>query len=220
MGKKLIYYERHDLKRYFGAEGLDVCEVKIYKQGEPICEAGMPINHLQFFVEGRAKTYFLMENGKQLLLNFHEPLQLIGDLEILETVPVATNTVEAITTCTCLAIHKDYVHEVLSKDPNFLKELSLSLSRKLSRVIQNSALNQLNPLENRVASYILATAEKGVFSGNMSQISDQLGTSFRHLHRTLQKMCEKGLLEKEQSHYRIIHKEALQEKAAGIYIIK
>lgn len=220
MNKKEDYYERHQLKRFFNQESLKECVIKTYRRGEPICEAGMPISHLQFFVEGRAKTYFLMENGKQLLLTFHEPLQLIGDLEILEEQPVATNTVEAITSCICLAMDHEYVQSVLAKEPQFLKELSLSLSRKLGRVIRNSALNQLNPLENRVASYILATAEDGDFYGNMSQIADQLGTSFRHLHRTLQKMCEQGLLEKEQTHYKILSLEDLEEKAAGIYVIK
>lgn len=217
---KLKYYEALNLKRFFSEETLDHCEVKIFHKGEKICESEMPINSLYFFVEGRAMVYFAVENGRQLLLTFHEPLQLFGDLELLEETNLSTNTVEAIGTCTCLALNRDYVLEVLAKDAIFLKELSLSLGRKLGRVIRNSALNQLSPLENRVASYILATEEKGVFSGNMSQIADQLGTSFRHLHRTLQRFCEQGLLEKNKTRYTLKNRKALNEKATGVFVIK
>jgi cAMP-binding proteins - catabolite gene activator and regulatory subunit of cAMP-dependent protein kinases len=147
-----------------------------------------------------------------------------GDLEIFEQEPMATTTIEALTPCVCLGLKREFVIEQMAMDPVFLKQLCLSLSRKLDRVIRNSALNLLHPLENRVASYILATATSNhehqlVFSGNLSQIADLLGTSFRHLHRTLQLFCDQGILVKVKTNYRIEQLGELESRAVGGYVI-
>ncbi len=165
-----------------------------------------------------------MENTRQLLLCFYEPLQLFGDLEIFEQEPMSTTTVEALTPCVCLGLKREFVINQMAMDPVFLKHLCLSLGRKLGRAIRNSALNLLHPLENRVASYILATATSNhkhqlVFSGNLTQIADLLGTSFRHLHRTLQSFCDQGILVKVKTNYTIQQIGELERRAAGVYVV-
>lgn len=216
---KKYYYRVHQLHQYLTEVDLEACEIRIYQKGEKICEMDSKIDGLYFFVEGKAMAYFSMENGRQLLLTFHEPFKLFGDLEILEEEPIATSTVEAFNTCVCLVLERSYVQQHLINEPEFLKALSKSLGKKLGRVIRNSAMNLLNPLENRVASYILATSESGIFSGNLTRIAEQLGTSFRHLHRTLQGFCGLCILEKRGTQYMILNEKALREKAAGVYII-
>ncbi len=165
-----------------------------------------------------------MENTRQLLLCFYEPLQLFGDLELFEQAPISTTTVEALTPCVCLGLQRAFVIDHMATNPVFLQQLCLSLGRKLGRVIRNSALNLLHPLENRVASYMLATAISNhehqlVFSGNLTQIADLLGTSFRHLHRTLQSFCDQGILVKARTSYTIQQIGELERRAAGVYVV-
>ena len=222
--KLLSYYQQRHLDRFIGPDRLDQFTLRRFEKGEPICELEQPIDNLHFFVEGRVKVFLPMPNARQLLLCFYEPLQLFGDLEIFEPEPVATTTVEALTPCVCLSLQRTFVIDHLAADPIFLKQLYRSLGRKLGRVIRNSALNLLHPLENRVASYILATAtlnqdQQWVFSGNLTQIADLLGTSFRHLHRTLQSLCDQGLLVKVKTTYTIQQIDELARRAAGVYVV-
>jgi len=212
------------LDRFVGADQIDQFKIHHFAKGENIGELEQPIDYLHFFVEGRAKVFLPMENTRQLLLCFYEPLQLFGDLEIFEQEPMSTTTVEALTPCVCLGLKREFVINQMAMDPVFLKHLCLSLGRKLGRAIRNSALNLLHPLENRVASYILATATSNhkhqlVFSGNLTQIADLLGTSFRHLHRTLQSFCDQGILVKVKTNYTIQQIGELERRAAGVYVV-
>src|SRR6266511_3344355 len=220
----LSYYTQYQLDRFAGSDHINQFTIQHFAKGEKICELEQPIENLYFFVEGRAKVFIPVQNARQLLLCFYEPLQLFGDLEIFEDDPLATTTVEAMTPCVCLALSRAFVINEMAVDPVFLKRLCLSLGRKLGRVIRNSALNLLHPLENRVASYILATATSNhkhqlVFSGNLTQIADLLGTSFRHLHRTLQSFCDQGILVKVKTNYTIQQIGELERRAAGVYVV-
>ena len=220
----LSYYTQYQLDRFVGTNQIDQFVLQHFAKGENICELEQPIGYLHFFVEGRAKVLLPMANARQLLLCFYQPLQLFGDLEIFEQEPLSTTTVEALTPCVCISLERAFVVDQMAKEPVFLKQVCLSLGRKLGRVIRNSALNLLHPLEERLASYILATATSNhehqlVFSGNMTQIADGLGTSFRHLHRTLQSFCDQGILIKVKTSYTIQQIGDLERRAAGVYVV-
>lgn len=220
----LAFYRKYGLDRFVAGDRIDRFSLHRFQPGEKICESGSPIEYLSFLVEGRVKVFLPMENGRQLLLCFYDPPQVFGDLEIFQEQAEATTTIEAITPCVCLALSREYVLTRLAKESGFLEELCRSLGKKLGRVIQNSALNLLHPLENRIASYILATAlaQAGrplVFSGNLTQIADLLGTSFRHLHRTLRSLCDRGILRKTGTAYVVQKRDELERLAAGIYVV-
>ncbi|GGY23425.1 Crp/Fnr family transcriptional regulator [Paludibacterium paludis] len=213
------YYRHYRLERI---ELIGHFTLRRYEKGQPVCEIGQPIDSLAFLVEGRAKVFMPMRNARQLLLCFYEPLQILGDLELFETRPVTVTGVEALTPCVCLKLSRDTVMTHLADNPVFLRQLCLSLGRKLGRVNRNSALNMLHPVENRLASYILGTAnrEDGIpaeFTGNLTQIADFLGTSFRHVHRTLQGFCERGFLAKDKTRYAILNEAELRKRAVGIF---
>ena len=218
------YYARHQLEHFVPADQIDRFSLHHFARGQRICDSEQPIDGLYFFVEGRARVLMPMENARQLLLCFYDPLQIFGDLELFERAPVATTTIEALVPCACLGLQREFVLGHLATDARFLQHLCLSLGRKLSRVIRNSALNLLHPLENRVASYILATATADpdrqlIFAGNLSHIADLLGTSFRHLHRTLQSLCAQGILGKVQQSYVVRRPAELEQLAAGVFVI-
>jgi len=218
-----MYYRQHRLDRYVPPALIEYFKIHRYDKGVAICEVGQPIEWLWFLVEGRAKVFMPMENARQLLLCFYHPLQMFGDLEIFEEDPRAMTMIETLTPCVCLGLKREFVIAHLASDPVFLRQLCLSLGRKLGRVNRNSAINLLHPVENRMASYILGTAtrdsgEKPVFSGNLTQIADFLGTSFRHVHRTMQGLCAQGFLAKQGTRYTILNEPELQKRAVGIFV--
>ena len=217
------YYRQHQLDRIVPPALIGHFALLRFEKGVAICEVGQTIDSLWFLVEGRAKVFMPMENARSLLLCFYQPPQIFGDQEIFEPEPRAVTAIETLTPCVCLRLKREVVMALLADNPVFLRQMCLSLGRKLVRSNRNSALNLLHPLENRLASYILGTASREIgrpaeFSGNLTQIADFLGTSFRHLHRTLQDFCALGFLSKQGTRYTILDEAELQKRAVGIFV--
>jgi hypothetical protein len=99
------------------------------------------------------------------------------------------------------------------------------LGEKLIRLSKYSSINLLYPLENRLASYILADTSNTVnagkktitFEGNLSEVAELLGTSYRHLLRTLNNLCTQGLIRKNLLAYEILDLEKLRKLAGDLY---
>jgi hypothetical protein len=76
-----------------------------------------------------------------------------------------------------------------------------------------------------LASYVYTTGErsKGLrknticFSENLMEISELLGTSYRHLLRTLNNLCEKQVLMKTAEGYEVLDEKTLVYMSADLY---
>ncbi len=55
------------------------------------------------------------------------------------------------------------------------------------------------------------------FDENLTEIAELLGTSYRHLLRTLSEFCERGILKKEGSSYIVTEEETLMELSVDLY---
>lgn len=224
MDKRLAgYYEQHHVDRFIPEHDLGILTLRHIPRGNPIIDQDRPVTDLLFLVEGRARVFTSAANGRQLLLCFYEPLQVLGDLEIMEGSSAATTNVEAVTPCWCLAAPREYVTRRLASDNEFVRGLSAVLARKLDRVIRNSALNLLHPVEERLASFIAASAVATpggpVFRANITHVAEQLGTSFRHVHRLLSALCAEGLLEKTAEGYVVVRPVDLNARGGGAYVL-
>ncbi len=223
--KRLLkkYISKYDINSIFTESLEEHMELIAFEKGEYICREGEPIEYLLFFVKGKAKVYINLENGKNLLLCFYNPFMAFGDLELISMEMASTNT-EVVEEVYCIALPLNKVREELIEDSKFLRFICQSLSGKLKRESKNGSINLLYPLESRVASYIVATMEhiktdeeSFQFKENLTAIAELLGTSYRHLLRTLNRMVEAKVLEKIRGGYRVVDEETLREMAADIY---
>ncbi len=215
------YISIHNLENIFSGYIRENLEVLFYDEKELIVKEGEEITHLMFFVEGKAKIYMTLRNGRVLLLDFYKELDTMGDLELV-TNDVATCNVETIEPCICIGIPIKFLKNNYEKDINLMNFLSSALAKKLKRSSKNSTINLLYPLENRVASYIISIginkeSKSFKFDETLMIISELLGASYRHLLRTLNKLCEKGILYKEEDYYIILDYHKLEELSADIY---
>lgn len=215
------YIEKYELKNYFSNDVSAYFTLHTFSKGEMICRMDEPLKTLYFFVEGRAKVYRSLENGKQLLLCFYEPMQMVGDLEVLRG-GCATTNMETLTECICIGISFETIQNELSNDVTFFKCICDSLGQKLDRLSKNSTVNLLSPVESRIASYIIKMAVENtsgelIFEGNITQIAEFLGTSFRHLHRTLQHLCIVKILKKKSTTYTVVDFKRLKELSQDVY---
>lgn len=192
-------------------------ELTLYKKGEHIYKYGDPLTYISFFISGSAKVYSLLSNGKHYLHTFYHHFEIIGDAEFVNNLPIKTN-VQALSDVYCLVLPLSKCHDMLYDDRIFLRAVCSHLSNKLDITGQFNSHNLLYPLEERLASYIINISENNIFSENLTSLSELLGTSYRHLLRTIKAFCDKGYLQKENGVYKIIAPNELKTLGADIYM--
>ena len=156
---KELYINKFKLNDIFTDNMSEYMELVLFKKGEYICNENEKMEYLFFLVEGKGKVYVILKNGKSLLLSFCYPLTVIGDIEIVNNCDTSSN-IQALEDSYCIALPLNIVREKLLKDAKFLRYVCDSLGRKLQSSSNNNSINLLYPLENRLASYILAAKEE------------------------------------------------------------
>lgn len=221
---KLKYYiDKYNIKGIFNNNMGKYMELHLYKKDEHICWNNEKLEYFYFLVEGKMKVYTLLKNGKSLLLQFYKPFTIIGDVEF-NKIDTASSNVQAIESSLLIGIPFDQLREKAKEDTKFLLFITNTLSTKLIISSSSSSINLLYPLENRLASYILATsvndnklAVDRIYPQKLTEIADLLGTSYRHLVRTINKLCQQKIIKKEKGTIIILDKGALEELAGDIY---
>lgn len=217
------YIKSYKINDLFSTDVSQYMKLFHFTQGDYIYQEDDELNYFYFFVDGKAKVFNTLSNGKSHLLSFYEPLEVLGDIEIITKDKVTVN-VKVISDAYCIGIHADYIKQNLLTDTLFLQFLCFHLGKKLNRCSKNSSINLLYPLENRLASYILAietrefnTNNTLTFYDSLTEISELLGTSYRHLLRIINTFIEKGILIKGTHGYEVIDKRQLQEMGTDLY---
>jgi len=218
------YISKYEMNEIFTKDMRPFMELLFYKKNEHIVNESEEINYLIFLVDGKAKVYVTLSNGKSLLLCFYYAFMVLGDLEMIDSMHAASN-VQAIEDTYCIGISFENVRTYLLNDVKFLRFICSSLGNKLYRCSKNSSINLLYSLENRLASYIITTGERKdntsqariVFDENLSEIAELLGSSYRHLLRTLNALCTKGVIRKINNYYEVIDEVILKKLSADLY---
>ncbi len=217
------YYNELNMQEIFINDVTKHMKLLKFDKYEYLSREEEELEYLLFFIQGKAKVFKTLPNGRNLLLAFYNSIRVIGDIEIVKN-QSATSTIQALSTCYCLAIPMKKARLELTNDRKFLKFTCESLAEKLAAVSMNSSINLLYPLENRLASYInefLTNDEDSNiyidFDENLVNIAELLGSSYRHLLRTLNTLSKKGVLEKEDGKYKVINKVLLEELAGDLY---
>lgn len=228
--KLMEFIRRYKMSNIFTEDMTPYMEILFYKKNEFMVKEGEEIPYLLFLSDGKAKVFTSLSNGKSLLLCFYQGFKVLGDLEAVDSVKAVTN-VQAITDTYCVGISYRNVRRYLLEDAKFLRYVCSSLGGKLNRCSKNSSINLLYPLENRLASYIYTAGDRITvstedtvpketvicFDENLTEIAELLGTSYRHLLRTLSEFCDRKILKKEGSSYIVTKEETLTELSADLY---
>ena len=77
----------------------------------------------------------------------------------------------------------------------------------------------LDPLEVRLAQFILLNATNHLFTLQLTDCADALNTSYRHLLRIMKQLCALNILSKEHNCYYIQDRDALERVSSGELLI-
>lgn len=228
------YVKRHALDRLLSPELLASLTLRRYPAGEHLIRSGQAVDGLFFVVEGRAKVYSQMENGSTLLVRFYSPFDILGDVELFSFDAYLLNVV-ALEETVCLCLASTAIRRHAERNVGFLMELCGRLGRKLADFNASAAINLRYPVENRLASYLLAVTggpgAAGAAAGgaasrsgqclvtdDLGELADILGTSYRQLSRVLRRFREEGIIGGGRGGIRVLERRRLEPLARDLYL--
>ena len=190
-----------------------------YGKNENIISETEPINDISFVVSGKIKVYKEFENGKTLLLQFVNGLSSMGDVEYINELKHATGSVKAVNDVYLFKISYEVIKERYTKSDEFNSYMIKHLSKRFLSSTSKSSINIIYPLETRLASYILSmnsdSDKNEVTIYNLQELSENLGTSYRHLHRSLKDLSTKKIILRNKNIIKIINNNKLEELSRG-----
>ncbi len=214
------YIKKYDLEALLGREIMQLAQLHYYQREEIVLKAEARLEYYYLLVEGKVRVTYLFENGKSMLLKFYKDLNTFGDMELLKDQPVLCN-IDAVEDSFLIALPADILRREYRNNTVFLQYLVNSLSEKLYATINNSSYNYVYPLVNRLASFLLEhrdTRDHIVLTSSFLQIAEFLGTTYRHLNRTLKELEADGILCRSKNIITIRNADRLQELAKNSYI--
>ncbi|MDM5326630.1 transcriptional regulator YeiL [Neobacillus sp. CF12] len=209
------YIEKYPIESLFSFPITPFIQVCQFERGEFIFKEGSQPDYMFYLVEGKAKLYVTQKNGKVSLLNFLHPPTFMGEIELLNAERYSRG-IQTATQVICLAIPIHACKDKLLQDATFLKYLCIFLSKKQTMITSRYAQDQAFPLINRLAAFILLSADNDNYKEKHTEVCEYLGVSYRHLLHVLAQLCESNIIEKQGRGYKIRDKERLQELAKEV----
>jgi CRP-like cAMP-binding protein len=171
-------------------------------------------------VEGRAKAYSSMDNGQSILASFLLPFDVLGDVELFSADRYALN-VEALTEALCLALPVAAIKKAADRNGTLFVYLCRRLGEKLADRNLAESINLRYPVENRLASYLLAAADgEGRIFGtdDLGELADFIGASYRQLARVVRRFRDEGILDRSRGRIRLLDGKRLEPLARDLYV--
>jgi CRP/FNR family transcriptional regulator, putaive post-exponential-phase nitrogen-starvation regulator len=213
------YVKRYALDELLSVDLVESLRLVRRNPGELIIRAGDPVTDLLFFVEGKSKVFRTMDNGQNLLASFFRPFDVLGEVELFARDSYALN-VEAITETICLGLPVGAIRKAADRNCRLFMYLCGRLGEKLAERNIAEAINLRYPVENRLASYLLASLDAdGWIPGtdDLGELADFLGASYRQLARVVRRFREEGILDGRRGRIRVLDARKLEPLAHDLY---
>jgi len=219
------YIKKFEIDKIFKNDMTNYMELYSCTKGDHIYMSNRDIEHLYFLVKGTVKIYTISKNGKALSLRFYNPLQILGDIEFIGN-KLPTCNVQCLDDSLFIVISFDDMRRYANDDINFYKYISKIFSDKLSTSSDSNMRNFSYSLEERLASYILALSYDSENSNQnsdeveifkLNDIAELLGTSYRHLIRTINSLMDKKIIYRKRNIIKILDRDRLEKLAKDLY---
>ena len=208
------YVKQHDLQNYMDADILTMASLQSFQKEEHLIRTGTTSDYLYFLVEGSMMVYSYPSDTQNICIDFVTIATPLGEASSLWGL-LPKSSVKAVTDCICVSIPLNQYRNTLQQDVRFLQNICQQLSYRLNSGV-NLANSLIEPVETRLAKFILAHQKQGKFSFRLTTRASILNVSYRHLLRTITNFRDAQILEKQKSYYRICDIQALEELAENL----
>jgi CRP/FNR family transcriptional regulator, putaive post-exponential-phase nitrogen-starvation regulator len=210
------YVRESNILELFSNDMSNKMDLFYFKKGDILINEGECSDYLFFLVSGKMKVFSHSTSGKVMFVSHFKSLQILGETCSLWRKP-PTASVQATTNGYCIGISLARYRDMLLNDIKFLRYTCMNLGERLSYMNNNTCITMFDSLESRLASFILRNSEDNVFHYNLTECAELLCTSYRHLLRVLNTLCNNGKLNKTGKYYKILDKDYFIEIASSSY---
>lgn len=206
------YIRQYHIQDIFSFDISGVVKLFSFQRGEFLLELGVPSEYLYFLTSGNIQIYTYTVSEKMYIKDYYKgSAPVVGEAAVLWG-NLPTSTVQALTDGTCVGISVKQYREELLNDNVFLRYVCQTLSERLR---SSNHITPMDPVEVRFGAFLISNSENGIFSFNLSTCATLLNTSYRHLFRVINKLCDVGILKRVDNGYQILDEAALVQLANG-----
>ena len=208
----LEHIHRCHMQDVFSFDISNIAALFSFQKGEFLVEMGVPSEYLYFLTSGEIQTYTYTVSEKLHNQDYYQSIApVIGEASVLWGKP-PISTVQALTSGTCVGISVKRHGDELLNDNQFLRYVCQTLSERLHT---SNFITSLDPVEVRLASFIIINSKDSIFSFKLATCATLLDTSYRHLFRVINKLCAAGILTRSENGYKILEYDALVQLSRG-----
>ncbi|MDY3250765.1 MAG: cyclic nucleotide-binding domain-containing protein [Candidatus Choladocola sp.] len=184
-----------------------------YEPGEVVIKQGCPAEYLRLIVRGSVNIPVNASNGNEYLIRYSLMDSILGNVELFTNDSSYIYGATAVTELEVAAIPMQRARALLEENFLFFRRIAEDLACKMKRTTQDILAAQTRTAEERLCFYLLEMAEDDIYKAPLTTAASSTGVTYRHTWRMMQKLCEDGLLSKEQDGYHITDRQALTERA-------
>lgn len=208
------YVEMHHLQDYMDSDILAMASLQYFEKEEHLIRTGTTSDFLYFLVDGTVMVYSYSSDTQNICIDHAKPATPLGEASSLWGL-LPKSSVKAVSNCICVSIPLNQYREQLQQDVRFLQNICQLLSYRLNSGI-NLANSLTEPVETRLAKFILTNHENEKFSFRLTTCASILNVSYRHLLRTITNFRDANILEKKKNYYLIHDFDALNDLAENL----
>jgi len=179
-----------------------------YKKGDSLVLQGDPGESLLILLSGVARTSMVASNGHEVVLDYAEPGQVVGEIALLDG-GERTASISAIEPVTALSLSRGAFEDIIGKH----KSMALRLLNVMARRIRTANImiegDRAYTSGPRLARYLLrlaaADADEGRLKLDLSQgeLGNFAGMSREHINRQLSAWSDDDIISVKSGKVRI-----------------
>lgn len=174
-------------------------------------------DHILLLKAGRMRSYIPTEDGREIVLFWATPGEVLGLVSLLPTPPDYLVSTATITACDCLVWSHDTIRELATEHPRImengfrlaLRHLAAYMKRHVSCVTKSAATR----LANRLIHLATSTGDVGDSGINIDITNEELGSlsdvGYFTTSRILSKWERDGILSKKRGGITLLDPESL-----------
>lgn len=207
------YIEQHSLQELCGADLASIASLYRFERDELILSTTQVPRHIYFLVNGRARVFSYTVTSQTLTCRAESGFAIFGEAAALWG-NLPSNNVQALEPCDCVGISLSRHRSLLLDDVVFLRYVARTLAKRLT---DEKARANLDPLDVRLAGFVLLHEHQGVFTTKLTDAAKELNVSYRHLLRVIGELCARGYIVKQgRGSYAITSPDRLAALADGM----
>lgn len=190
------------------SEIIKVGEIKTVRPGDTIIRTGQNIRAAILVVEGLVKIYREDDNGDEYFMYYLDEGKACA-ISLVCALGVGTSGVlaKSVTDATILIVPANYVDEWMGKYKSWAQFAVTSYRERFDELLEVIDHVAFRNMDERLVFYLKRYQDKfntNIISTSFTEIAQELNSSREVISRLMKKLSEKGAVELNTSHVKII----------------